>query len=462
MIRWQPVLLSVALLLGLSASTHAQDGPVMQVTARLQAPADVVAGTTLRLELEVMTPTWFTQPPQLPGLDLPGVMVTPPSGQGDIVHDKRNGVAYSGLRYTYILSPTAPGAVQIPALTVSAQVGPGKRAITASSSPLSFSVQAGSDTGSQGVATGQLNVSQDFSLAPNPLVAGGRVTRSVTQRADGVQAMLLPAAPLINVPGFKRYPREPEVTTLTDGRGGFIGGQRIDRADYIAQQAGTLSLPAVTLHWRDSASGQLRQQELPGQTFAVGAAPSATPPFSLADDLAQLRHGLRWVLPAAWLAWAGGVALVALALWLTWPWWRRGGQALRAWVWRARVRRRASEPWHWHAWRREARQGKATLSAFYRWLARAAGTNDLRAAVAPLGDPACATAAATLRQVYAGQGRDASWRTGLLAASRLWRRAWRARCVPVPAYALPPILNPGLNPGATTARPSRGTRTKDQ
>ncbi|CPL18145.1 Uncharacterised protein [Bordetella pertussis] len=43
-------------------------------------------------------------------------------------------------------------------------------------------------------------------------MAGGRVTRSITQRAEGVQAMLLPPAPLADAPGFKRYAREPEVS----------------------------------------------------------------------------------------------------------------------------------------------------------------------------------------------------------------------------------------------------------
>ncbi|WP_155272947.1 BatD family protein [Bordetella bronchiseptica] len=325
--RWLPLACAALLALGLAGAPRAQDAPPLRVTARLPAGAQAQAGATLRLELDVMTTTWFTQPPRLPALTLPGVMVTPPSGEGELVRAEHNGVAYSGLRYTYLLSPTAAGQVQVPALAVSAEVGPGKTPASASSAPLSFTV--GGAAGGQPAPHGALTVSQDFALAPDPLVAGGRVTRSITQRAEGVQAMLLPPAPLADVPGFKRYAREPEVTTLTDGRGGFVGGQRIDRADYVAEQAGELSLPAVTLAWRDGAGGQPRQQALPGRTFAVAAAPAVAPPFSLTDDLARLRHGLRWVLPAAWLAWAAGGALALLALWLGWPWWRQGLCRLR-------------------------------------------------------------------------------------------------------------------------------------
>lgn len=444
--RWLPLACAALLALGLAGAPRAQDAPPLRVTARLPAGAQAQAGATLRLELDVMTTTWFTQPPRLPALTLPGVMVTPPSGEGELVRAEHNGVAYSGLRYTYLLSPTAAGQVQVPALAVSAEVGPGKTPASASSAPLSFTV--GGAAGAQPASHGALTVSQDFALAPDPLVAGGRVTRSITQRAEGVQAMLLPPAPLADAPGFKRYAREPEVTTLTDGRGGFVGGQRIDRADYVAEQAGELSLPAVTLAWRDGAGRQPRQQALPGRTFAVAAAPAVAPPFSLTDDLARLRHGLRWVLPAAWLAWAAGGALALLALWLGWPWWRQGLCRLRAAALRRRARRRAGEPWHWRAWRREARRDSGTLSAFYRWLALAAGAPDMRGATATLDEAAQGAAAAALRDAYGRQPARAGWRARLGMASRQWRGNWRARRAAAPAHGLPEVLNP-----ARAARP---------
>jgi len=459
MMRGRQVLQTVAAGLGMVAIACAQDAPPLQVTARLQASAAVQVGATVQLELQVMTPTWFTQPPQLPALELPGVMVTPPSGQGVIVREQKDGVAYNGLRYTYVLSPTVPGTLQVPALIVSAQVGPGGTAVTSSSEPFSVNVAAAGKGATGGdVVAGQLTISQEYALAPDPLITGGRVTRSITQRAQGVQAMLLPAAALDDVPGFKRYPREPQVTTLTDGRGGFIGGQRIDRADYVPTQAGKVSLPSVILHWRDSASGQPRQQELPGRSFTVEAAPSAAPPFSLTEDLTQLRHSLRWVLPAASLAWAGGAVLALLVVWLSWPWWRRGAYRLHSWAALARARWRAGEPWHWRAWRREASRDRATLSAFYQWLRLAAGAGDLRTAVAPLGESASAAAAAALLQAYGAQPGDTSWRHRLAAATRQWRRAWRARQKAAPAYALPTALNPVSKP----AQASRGKRKRSE
>lgn len=438
MMGWLRVFLGVATSMAMAAVACAQENATLLVTARLQNSAQAQVGATVQLDLQVMTPTWFTHPPQLPALNLSGAMVAPSSGQGVIVREQKDGVAYNGLRYTYVLSPTAPGTLHIPALTVSAKVGPSGNTVSASSQPFSFDVAAG--TG-DGPAANQITITQAYDLAPDPLVKGGRVTRSITQHAEGVQAMLLPAAPLNDVAGFKRYPREPEVKTLTDGRGGFVGGQRIDRADYVAQLTGELSLPTLTMRWRDSVSDKPHSQDLVGRTFTVAAAPVVDPPFSLAKDLTQLRHGLRW-MPTSELLWSIGVLAVLLLLWLTRFGWRWGGRQVGRWIHTQRARRQASEAWHWRAWQREARRNITSLSAFYRWLRVASGANDVRMATKQF--PACIRKAteAALQFAYGDREANRTWRRELIRISPQWRRVWRKQQRQASRYALPIKLNP--------------------
>lgn len=459
-LRWFGLsgLLGLVSWVGLLGAAAAQDTPTLRVTATLQAPAAVHVGATLRLQLEVLTPTWFTQPPVLPALSIPGALVTPPQGEGELVRDTVGGVSYSGVRYTYVLSPTAAGAMLVPALAVTAKVGPGGQEASGASKPFSFSVLAQTVGAGQAVAAGKMEVTQDFSTAPDPLIVGGRITRSVTQRAEGVQAMLLPAVALEDLPGFKRYPREPEVTTLDDGRGGFVGGQRIDRADYVAQEAGTFRLPPLTVRWRDGATDQPAKSELPGREFTVAPAPVVAPPFSLAEDLARLRHGLRWVIPAVWLEWSAGLLAALGALWLTWPGWRRLAVALRTRARQTAAAYRASEAWHWREWRREAHRQTPSLGAFYRWLRVAAGAQDLRAAVAPLGRGARQTAAAVLQNAYGALKPATAWRDVLAKSSSQWRQAWRSRHAPTPAHALPRDLNPAQAGRTATAQEAQGSQ----
>lgn len=427
--------LLLALGMATALPSHAQDAPVLRVTAK--APAKGLTGATIEMHLEVMTTTWFLQPPELPKLDLPGVMVTPPAGHGELVRDEQDGLALNGLRYTYLISAESAGAIQIPALSVTARLGPGGAPTTAESAPLSIEI-----TGESGPAKifGDLTVTQAFELAPDPMVQGGRITRSVTQRADGVQPMLLPPAPLEDVANFKRYPREPEVVTLTDGRGGFVGGQRIDRADYVAEEAGRFTLPPLTLHWTDGGSGVPQSRTLPGREVNIQAAPKAAPPFSLQEDLAKLRHGLRWSLPAWVMPTLIGMALMLLILWLGRTWWMRLGRSVAAAGRRGKARWLASEPHYWLEWRREARAGQPVLSACYRWTRRISGEVALRPAMASLEEQDRLLAENALRQIYGTGEHKADWRARLAARSRVWRKAWRIH--KRSGQALPDELNP--------------------
>lgn len=433
---------------------RAQDAaPALRVRAAIQDAARIAPGATVPLQLDVLTSTWFTQPPQLPALSLPGVMVTSATGEGAILHETIDGVAYSGLRYTYLLSPAAAGTVTVPPLRVSAKVGPGQRDAAGASQPLSFEVTATPATAGGAAAPAPTpEVSQAFSLAPDPAVVGGRITRSVTQRAMGVQPMMLPPAPLRDVPGFKRYPHEPEVTTLTDGRGGFLGEQRVDRSDYEPLAAGEAALPALSWNSPDASGAGGAQARLPGRSFQVGAAPAAAPPFSLADDLAHLRQGLRWVIPAAWLHAAAAVIALALLAWSARYPLRRLATAARARLRAARARYRAGERYAWRQWRRAPGDAAAGLTAFYRWLGLAAHSPDLRGALRAAQASQRDAGNALLEATYGPQRQGAAPRAQWLALSRGWRRAWRAAAAHPAPHALPRHLNPRQDGASATGR----------
>ncbi|RXN93433.1 hypothetical protein C7R54_01075 [Achromobacter aloeverae] len=449
--------------LAMPAPAAAQDAPPLRVA--VHAPSEAQANATIALRVDVLTPTWFTQPPRLPALDLPGVMVTAPSGEGELIREDKDGVSYVGVRYTYLLIAAQPGTLQLPALTVSAKVGPGGNEVSASSAPLAIEVGgglagaqggaaaarggAGASQGAVSRATGgaaatRMSITQDYVLAPDPLVTGGRITRTITQRAQGVQAMLLQPAPLDEIPHFNRYPLEPQVTTLTDGRGGFVGGQRIDRVEYVAMDAGTFDLPSVTLQWRNTADGALETQTMPGRRVTVAVAPRADVPFSLADDLSRLRQSARWVVPPWAVTAVAILAPLLLLLWVTWPWWRRGARAVREAARRGRARWRSSEPYYWRAWQRESRGEPTALTACYRWLRKCTGMPAMRMAVAPLGAGEQAAAGAALRQAYGPRSGDRSHagedRNRLASETRAWRAAWRRHRAPRPAHALPRSL----------------------
>ena len=434
MMRLAILLLLCVAVAGPSGARAEDAAPRLQVRASLDGA--VVAGGTVRLTLDVMTSTWFVQPPQLPALTLPGVLVTPPGGQARIVRGEADGVALNGLQYVYVLSPTQAGEFTIPALTVTAGLGQASAPLTASSAPLTLRVGAAAGTG---VVAQTLHATQSFTPSAQPLPQGGRIRRSVTLRADGAQAMLIPPTVFGDIAGLRRYPREAEVRNLTDGHGGFNGGERTDSVDYVAERAGTVTLPPLNVQWRDAA-GQPRTLTLAGASFEVTAAPARADPFPLASAPQAGAGGLH--APRAWLHAGAAGLLLALAAWLGWPALRRAAMGLRAATRRRLARWRASERYAWGRLRHALRgQAPDRYGALYRWLARAGAFGSLRQAAAAVNDTAAGD------QILAAEFGPRPDPAGALALLRAqtprWRRAWRRHAAPTPAL---PDLNPAAAP----------------
>ncbi|MGY6272212.1 hypothetical protein ACXIUT_21205 [Achromobacter denitrificans] len=224
--------------------------------------------------------------------------------------------------------------------------------------------------------------------------------RTVTIQAQGAQAMLIPPPAVPAVPGLKSYPSEPALTPLTDARGGFLGGQRVDRYDYVIERAGSYELPAVEIPWWNAGAGRQERLVLPARRFEAKDSPAYQAPFSVEQDLRDMGRQVRVRVPGGWLALAAGALAVALAAWLGAPWLRRAGARIRQWSEAMRRRWRASEPCAARALRRELARPGHRLDALYRWLRRSHGAASLAQATAALGPALRQRGADALRDCY--------------------------------------------------------------
>ncbi|HWR79662.1 MAG TPA: hypothetical protein VN303_05615, partial [Pseudomonas sp.] len=274
----------VLLLAGLLACcSYAQAEPQVRVEARLQPAAPYQVGATLRLEVDLLTSTWFTQAPQPAPLELPNALISPPTGQADKLTLTIDGETWFGLRLTYLISPTAPGQFSIPALPFSLHLGQAAGPINVSSAALNFNVSGAALTEqpTNHLVASQIRMTQQWQQSADPLKVGERITRQVRIEADGAQAMLIPPGEFSDIPGLKRYPQAPSVSTLSDGRGSIDGGVRIDSVSYVVEQAGDYSLPAVELHWWSTNSQSEQTSRVPAIDFAALRSSAYQLPFSL-------------------------------------------------------------------------------------------------------------------------------------------------------------------------------------
>lgn len=357
--------------------------PQVRVETRLSPAAPYLLGSTLRLEIDLLTSTWFTQAPQPAKLQLPGALVTTPTGHADKLTVSRDGENYFGLRLTYLISPIQAQNFSIPALDFSLQLGQASAPVQVSSQALSFNAVASAGAEAQAPAGNllvaqQVRFSQQIEASATPLKVGDSLTRRLLVEADGAQAMLIAPAEFASIDGLKAYPLPPEVKPLSDGRGAVSGGQRRDSVSYVIEHAGSYQLPAMQVQWWDAAAGQLRSAEVPAVEFEAQANTTYRLPFDLQADLQRLGRGQHLQLSQLSLLIITGLLLLAVAAYLARPWLSQQRNNLLSWQARRHASWLASEAYAWHQLQRAWRDTSLPLTPLYIWLQRSSGNANLR------------------------------------------------------------------------------------
>jgi hypothetical protein len=434
------VLLLCLPLLGLAAE------PEVRVRTQLLPGDSVMVGGTLSLQVDLLVDTWFSQPPQLPPLKLVGALVSEPASEATHLTEKIDGKTFFGLRFHYQITPQSARRFDIPPLDIQVQPGQGSGLVQVRSEALHFTARqpagAGSESAQRLVAS-RVAISQELKASHEPLRVGDSVTRKVHIRAEGAQAMLIPAPAFTDVDGLRRYLQTPTVQPLSDGRGGVLGGERMDAVTYVVTRAGDFQLPAIELPWWAADSGEQQSASVPALKLSATEAAAYEAPFSISDDLRELGRRAQVRIASHWLALAAAlVLLVALAYALrTW-----GGPlrvaALGA-VERRRQAWRESPVYAWRQVRQQLEGDPPQVGALYLWLRRTNGCREMSAAIPNRTIKSVNPLLAFLRARYGRPGAQpgAGPQPLIQALPDIRRELGQGKPTDLPAHALKP-LNP--------------------
>ncbi|AIL61654.1 BatD family protein [Pseudomonas alkylphenolica] len=392
------------------APVFASAAPEVRIQSRLIPETGVVVGGTLSMEVDLLVDTWYTAAPILPALELPGALVTPPSGEAQHLNEKQDGKTFFGLRYTYQITPQVAQPFTIPALTFQVQPGQGSGAVTLNSQPLTFVAKALAGASDQHrLVAKSVTLTQTLQRSHDPLRVGDSITRHLTIQAQGVQAMLIPPPSFAQVQGLKRYLQTPNVSALSDGRGGVSGGVREDSVTYVIEQEGPLSLPAIAFDWWDASSGEARSTVVDAVSFEAGKG-NYSAPFSINDDLRALGRQAHVRLSGHWLLLSAALLAGACLIYFGRPWAR--GSLVRYRHWKETRRRTwlASAGYAWQLLRKQLSSRPLRLDGLYLWVRRSTGKRTLSAFSGEASDATANRSQDLLRFCYAptAEGVDVS------------------------------------------------------
>lgn len=120
-----------------------------------------------------------------------------------------------------------------------------------------------------------VTIKENWSQNPPSFIVGEPITRTIEVSARGISGeQLPPLAQNINSHDFKFYPDQPKIDSNTDNDGKL--GKRTESVAIVPNQAGKLTLPAITITWWNTTKDQLETAELPAKTIMVAPSTKIT------------------------------------------------------------------------------------------------------------------------------------------------------------------------------------------
>lgn len=249
------------------------------------------------------------------------------------------GRAYAVAEQRYAIFPSKSGELKItpPSFNAFAYNGVAEHVqLKAKPSTLKVKTIPPQYSGKNWLPAKQVRLIERYEPQAGSMVAGSTLTRTVILEAVGLPAQVLPALQFAHSDQFSVYPEKPsESNTL---RQADLVGVSTVKVTYLLNQAGQISIPALTLNWFNTTTGKEETASLPAFQINVTAAKNTTaaqnpltaplpakqePPVQKEEPVkVQVEQPAQLAPPQTSLAWwlAGGFALAWLLTMGLWFW----------------------------------------------------------------------------------------------------------------------------------------------
>jgi hypothetical protein len=438
------VLVFAILTVRLALSQTIAPGPTVTVTLD---PPRIMVGQKATLVVTVLAPNYMPAAPVLPDFQVRNA-VTRALGAVNQT-ETRDGVTFAGVRYEFAIYPQEVGSYALPEQQVTVTYAadpPNARKVDIALPRQTFEAfipDAAQDL-DPFVSAESIAIEQKVDRSSQDLKVGDSIKRTVTVKAAGTPAMLLPPPAFAKVDGLALYPGQPSVQDNVDRRSSALSAMRTDEGTYMLERPGDYTLPAIELAWWNVRDGKIERaradaimlhvadnpvQHVGGQ--GEGSAPAwdwRRPVFWLLDH---------WLLTVCTLVALGVVAWFAPAV----------ARAIRQ---RMAARRSAylvSEAWSFAQLRAaiRCRDPEKTYFALLDWLKRFGPAHTVAALRQTVRDPLLDHEISSIESNLFGpqDAGDVAWSPPrLLKRVTIARRRLRGPGVVATATVLPAELNP--------------------
>jgi len=261
---------------------------------------EVRVGQRVTLTIDLMTTTWFSGSPEFDLPEIPGAIALKVGSFGLNRTETINGTKYSVQGHEFAMFAQRPGEIVIEPFNVRffpavpGETKPRSVTLKAPELRVTATMPPGAEKLAALISTTQFKLSETWDPKPDAAKVGDAFTRNITMRAEDVLGMAFPPLETPDIKGFGIYSKDPSVTDNMD-RGNFTG-ERTETITYVCEEAGTVTLPEVVIHWWDMENDELKTETLPSVKLKVTPNPKLFKEAGSFSPRATNNRGVKWMV----------------------------------------------------------------------------------------------------------------------------------------------------------------------
>lgn len=201
-----------------------------------------------------------------------------PFSDGKRYQTTRNNREYIVEEQTYALFPQKSGTLTIQSPVISAMVYDiNPQRIKVQDSPLQLKVRSipKAYKAKNWLPAQQINLSEQYENSSQVMSQGSTLVRTVTIEGVAVPGQLLPSLPFTEDKAFNVYPEKGREQNLV--KQGVIVGSVSIKVTYLFKEPGRITLPAITVPWFNTITGQEETAVLPPRSIEITPSATAAP-----------------------------------------------------------------------------------------------------------------------------------------------------------------------------------------
>ena len=251
----------------------AQETPIVRLTV---SPESVAVGEAARMQVTVLVPTWFPEPPVFPSFELSNAVTRLPPDSSYPTSERAGRETWSGIVRNYRVYPLLSATYRLGGDTVRVTyANPGSEPTTVEVAVPEATLEASVPVGAEGlepyIAGRKLVLTREIDGDLENLEAGDAVVVRTIAELDGLPAMFLPPlSPELAFEGVSTYADEPVVEDGDLAR-------RSEKVTLVFEAGGEFTVPSIELRWWDMGSREIATATVPEQSISVTGPPITRP-----------------------------------------------------------------------------------------------------------------------------------------------------------------------------------------